>query len=306
MQRSSTACVLVQLEFAADRLSTGSANNHSASHRLTKARVRLRKPREEARKALTARMQIGRRLLGSPIGGVFEVEQMEHAVRQWGDENQNLLSRLFDTAEAADRYAERRPRLAAGRSLGLRERIANVAKSLVLELAALESQFESLGLIHEAEGDLIAVRASLQAVFLVHGHDEAALHEVARFLSSVGLEPRILRELPNRGRTIIEKFEDYATTTYAVVLLTPDDTCDGGKDGERKRPRQNVVLELGYFLGRLGRERVCALYKEGTEIPSDYKGVLFIPLDDRGGWQWILAKELKAAQLKVDLDRAMS
>lgn len=288
----------------ANSLSAASANTRSASHRLTKARVHLRQPREEARKALTARLQIGRRLLDTPIGGVFEVEQMERAVRQWGDENQNLLGRLFDTAEAADRYAERRPRLGAGRSHGLRERTASVAKSLVLEMAALESQFESLGLIHEAEGGLTSGQASLQAVFLVHGHDEAALHEVARFLDSVGLEPRILRELPNRGRTIIEKFEDYATTTYAVVLLTPDDMCEGAA-GETKQPRQNVVLELGYFLGRLGRERVCALFKEGTEIPSDYKGVLFIPLDDRGGWQWTLAKELKAAQLKVDLDRAM-
>jgi Predicted nucleotide-binding protein containing TIR-like domain len=250
-------------------------------------------------------MQLGRRFLDSPIGGVFEVEQMERAVRQWGDENQNLLTRLFDTTEAADHYAERRPRLATGSSIGFRERISNVARSLVLELSALESRFDSLGLIHEVEGDSTSGRASLQAVFLVHGHDDAALHEVARFLASVGLEPRILRELPNRGRTIIEKFEDYATTTYAVVLLTPDDACDSANGGATKRPRQNVVLELGYFLGRLGRERVCALYKEGTEIPSDYTGVLFIPFDGRGGWQWTLAKELKAAQLKVDIDRAM-
>lgn len=250
-------------------------------------------------------MVIGRRLLDSPIGGLFEVEQMERAVRQWGDENQNLLRRLFDTPEAADQYAERRPRLVAGRSTPIGERIARSAKALVLELSALEAQFEALGLIHEIESGAETGHPTLQSVFLVHGHDEAALNEVARFLSSVGLEPRILRELPNRGRTIIEKFEDYATTTYAVVLLTPDDTCETERGDARRRPRQNVIFELGYFLGRLGRERVCALFKDGTEIPSDYNGVLFVPLDSGGGWQWKLARELKAAQLKVDVDRAL-
>ncbi len=266
----------------------------------------MRQPRHEARKTLTARMVIGRRLLDAPIGTSVDIEQMERAVLQWGDENQNLIRRLFDTPDAADQYAQRRIRLVAGRTAATAERVANVAKAIVLELSALESQFETLGLIHETEPVAGATAVSLESVFLVHGHDEAALHEVARFISSVGLEPRILRELPNRGRTIIEKFEDYATTTYAVVLLTPDDSCQYDKDITEKRPRQNVVLELGYFLGRLGRERVCALYKEGTQIPSDYQGVLFVPLDDKGGWHWTLARELKAAQLKIDIDRALS
>jgi predicted nucleotide-binding protein len=76
-------------------------------------------------------------------------------------------------------------------------------------------------------------------------------------------------------------------------------------DAQKPRARQNVILELGYFLGRLGRNRVCALYRSGVEIPSDYAGVLFTELDEGGGWRLQLAKELKAAGLPVDMNNAL-
>jgi predicted nucleotide-binding protein len=68
------------------------------------------------------------------------------------------------------------------------------------------------------------------------------------------------------------------------------------------RARQNVILELGFFLGRIDRKRVCALSEDGVEIPSDYDGVLFIPLDSSGAWKLDLAKEIKASGLPVDLN----
>lgn len=82
----------------------------------------------------------------------------------------------------------------------------------------------------------------------------------------------------------IEKLEKYSDVEFAVILLTGDDRCDAGRrraDGHESRARQNVVLELGYFLGRLGRNRVCILYEKGVEIPSDVKGVLYKKLDLR-------------------------
>lgn len=145
-------------------------------------------------------------------------------------------------------------------------------------------------------------------VFLVHGHDEAALHNVARFLEQLEQDVVVLREQPNKGRTIIEKFEDYSDVGFAVVLLTADDRGRAADDdaGEMQlRARQNVILELGYFLGRLGRKRVCALYQEGIDIPSDYSGVLYVPLDANGGWRLLLAKELNAAGLPIDMNKAM-
>ncbi|MGZ9129670.1 MAG: TIR domain-containing protein [Candidatus Binatia bacterium] len=145
-------------------------------------------------------------------------------------------------------------------------------------------------------------------IFLVHGHDKGVLNEVARFLEKLNQKVVILRELPNAGRTVIEKFGDFADVGYAVVLLTPDDR--GSKvslpfKDQNLRARQNVIFELGYFIGRLGRDRVTALYLSNVEIPSDYSGVLFTEIDDRGAWRLELARELKTAGFLVDLNLAM-
>ena len=145
-------------------------------------------------------------------------------------------------------------------------------------------------------------------VFVVHGHKPGPKEAVARCLDTLGLEPIILHEKPNAGRTIIEKFSDYSDVHFAVVLLTADDegkAC-GASEGPRSRARQNVVLELGYFLGKLGRSRVCALYESGVEIPSDYQGVLFVPLDVQDKWKFDLVRELKAAGFDVDANRILT
>jgi hypothetical protein len=147
-------------------------------------------------------------------------------------------------------------------------------------------------------------------VFLVHGHDDGMKQHVARTLSKLELEPIILHEKPNQGRTIIEKFTDYSNVSFAVVLLSPDDI--GGSRNTaptdlKSRARQNVILELGYFLGRLGRARVVALYRqaEDFEMPSDYSGVLFVPYDDAGRWQFDLLKELKSCGYAVDANKLL-
>jgi predicted nucleotide-binding protein len=144
-------------------------------------------------------------------------------------------------------------------------------------------------------------------IFLVHGHDDRVLHETARFLEKLRQDIIILREQPNQGRTIIEKFEDYADVGFAVVLLTADDVgaTKTLASSLNARARQNVLFEFGYFIGRLGRNRVCALYVEGVEIPSDYSGVLYTKLDGTGAWRLELAKELKAAGLPVDMNLAL-
>jgi predicted nucleotide-binding protein len=147
-----------------------------------------------------------------------------------------------------------------------------------------------------------------ERVFLVHGHDEAMLQACARFLEKLGLPVTILREQSNQGRTVIEKFVHNSDVAFAVVLLTADDR--GGPAGlpyenQQPRARQNVILELGFFLGRLGRERVCALYGEGVEVPSDYQGVAFVRLDSGMAWRLELARELQAVGLPVDLNKVV-
>lgn len=144
-------------------------------------------------------------------------------------------------------------------------------------------------------------------VFLVYGHDESAREGAARYLEKLQLQPIILHEQPNSGQTIIEKVEKYGEVAFAVVLLTPDDVgaARGNADDLKPRARQNVILELGYFLGRLGRNRVAALIKGHIEKPSDYDGVVYIQMDNAGAWRLQLARELKTAGLKVDLNGAI-
>lgn len=142
-------------------------------------------------------------------------------------------------------------------------------------------------------------------VFIVHGHDGEAREAVARFLGNVGFDPIILHEQANRGRTVIEKVEDNSDVSFAVVLLTPDD--EGSVKGGTPEPRvrQNVLLELGYFIGRLGREKVCALRRGKVEVPSDFAGVVWTEMDDGNGWKLALGQELQAAGHEVDWKKFM-
>ena len=142
-------------------------------------------------------------------------------------------------------------------------------------------------------------------IFIVHGHDEGARESVARYLEHLGFQPIILHEQANRGRTVIEKVEANSDVSFAVVLLTPDDEgCVKGGATE-PRARQNVLLELGYFIGRLGRERVCALKRGVVEIPSDFAGVVWEAMDGGAGWKQALGRELAAAGHEIDWNKVM-
>lgn len=142
-------------------------------------------------------------------------------------------------------------------------------------------------------------------VFVVHGHDGEARETVARYLHALDFEPVILHEQANQGRTVIEKIEAQSDVKFAVVLLTPDDVGRSVKESDLKhRARQNVLLELGYFLGSLGRSKVCALKRGDVDIPSDFAGVVWEKMDDGNGWKLSLARELKAAGHEVDLNKA--
>jgi predicted nucleotide-binding protein len=144
-------------------------------------------------------------------------------------------------------------------------------------------------------------------VFLVHGRDEGAREKVARVLERLGLEVVILAEQANEGRTLIEKFEANALDIgFAVVLLVAEDIGYMAGDTAPEaanRARQNVILELGYFMARLGRSRVAAVLGEGVEQPTDILGIAYIPLDREAAWRLRLAQELKTVGFDVDLNR---
>lgn len=146
-----------------------------------------------------------------------------------------------------------------------------------------------------------------RSVFVVHGHDDEAKESVARFVEKLNLEAVILHEQPSLGKTIIEKFEKYANVRFAVVLLTPDDVGAVASQPKslKARARQNVIFELGFFVAKLGRRNVCALYKEEVEIPSDIQGLLYVPMDRNGAWRSQLAREMQASGLPIDATKLL-
>jgi predicted nucleotide-binding protein len=160
------------------------------------------------------------------------------------------------------------------------------------------------GQAQQRAGAGVGLQEGRREVFVVHGHDAAVKESVARFIERLKLKPIILHEYADQGRTIIEKFEECSSAVgFAVVLLTPDDTGRAVGSAELKpRARQNVILELGYFIGVLGRRHVCALKAPSVEVPSDLDGLLYVELDAAGAWRLRLAKEMKAAGLDVDLN----
>lgn len=156
-----------------------------------------------------------------------------------------------------------------------------------------------------------ALKPKSNKIFVVHGHDNEMKLAVARTIEQLGLEPIILYEQPDKGFTIIEKSVNYSDVGFAVVLLSPDDmgypkTSTPNK--ARPRARQNVVLELGFFLGKLGRSHVLVLHRSAAdlEMPSDYVGVIYKPFDEAGAWRFEFGRELKAAGYDIDLNKLNS
>ncbi len=138
-------------------------------------------------------------------------------------------------------------------------------------------------------------------VFVVHGHDEALKEKVARLLEKQGLEAIILSEQANKGKTIIEKFEENSDVGAAICLFTGDDIGKEKSEAvEKQRARQNVVYEAGYFMGKLGRERVIMLVDEGIELPSDLQGVVYT---DSESWKTEVLQELQSIGYAIDFNK---
>ena len=274
---------------------------------------RLKAPVGEVRQKINDRIEKGQAIAQVSIESIEKLEQTRKEYYKWSDYNKELLKQLFTNDSMAEEYSRRASFTIIGDET-FYEQVSDFRSDVKDKIHRLESISERLELIPLAEtvGSALekpstVTMRSTSKVFIVHGHDDAAREAMARFLSKLGLEPIILHEQANEGRTIIEKLEHYSDVGYAVVLLTPDDEGRKKVDGEalRDRARQNVILELGYFMCKLGRRGVCALHRGSVEIPTDYLGVMYVPLDEAGGWQLRLAKELKAAGFEVDMNKAV-
>jgi len=272
----------------------------------------LQVTREEAAQKIGERIALGEELFARQISNMEQLDAAENEYRRWNSYNAEMLKRLFTTHKFEEEYSwwgvmvsmyDKSPA----------EKVKEHKNEIREKIHRLESVRDRLELVPVAVGVVKPGRTAVardrtNKVFVVHGHDEAARESVARFLERIGIEAVILHEQATGGRTIVEKLEHYADVDFAVILLTPDDV--GGvktssPDKLQPRARQNVVLELGFFVGKLGRRHVCALYKGSLELPSDYLGVGYVALDEGGGWRLQLAKELRGSGFSVDMNLAL-
>lgn len=281
--------------------------------------------KEDFRVKLKSRIDIGTNLLDREIRisrttikgqtsilRIQEYDKREKALfladyKKWDSYNRELISRSFDNNESPQSYFMEYER--TGDPMQLFDDVIDEAKQQINEkVICLESILEQLPLIpHDVGRDIYLNKKGADVenidVFIVHGHDSGLKNEVARFITESGYRPIILHEQPNAGKTIIEKIETYTNACYAIILYTP---CDKGaqRDGEQLLPRarQNVVFEHGYLIGKLGRERVCALMKNDVETPGDINGVVYVAYDEHGAWKNAIAKEFDALGLKININ----
>ncbi|ASK21861.1 nucleotide-binding protein [Halomonas sp. N3-2A] len=195
----------------------------------------------------------------------------------------------------------------------LAEEIRDLKDDIENKIHRIESIIERLELI-PVSGTLSSSPATesnkqkidRSKVFIVHGHDNEAKLEVARFVTKIGFEPIIIHEQVSASKTIIEKIEAYSDVGFGVVIYSPCDVGAKSDDAEnlKGRARQNVVFEHGFLIGKLGRPNVCPLVKGNVETPNDISGVVYTSMDNEN-WQLELAKELREAGYTVDMNKVI-
>jgi predicted nucleotide-binding protein len=147
-------------------------------------------------------------------------------------------------------------------------------------------------------------------VFVVCGTDSEMKKAVTDALTKLRLVPVVMCEEPSQGRKIVERFADYADVGFAVVLLSPDDFAYSAEESPSKRklrPRQDVVFELGFLLGKLGKDKVLVFYREHENFgsPTEFEGLKVVAFDNRDSWKLALIRELTNCGYSVEADRIL-
>jgi predicted nucleotide-binding protein len=248
--------------------------------------------------------------LNAPYGfgsnRIPELDALKRNVSQWRDYNQTWLDKNL-SGEAADEYKRASTHWGFGGADNPAKELGYLREDVESEVSKLQSIYERLHMWPPAADLTSPLPSGPQPtpgapIFIVHGSDTMRAEAIARTVErATGRDTIILREQPNLGQTLIEKFESNATQApYAIIVLTPDD--QGSRKGEtdtRPRGRQNVIFEMGYFYGRIGRRNVAVLIDATVEKPSDTDGIAYIALDDNGAWKSELFRELHHANINV-------
>lgn len=271
--------------------------------------IQLKRGIEEVREKLQLRLTIGEdlqaRVASANVNAGRAVQDLRDEVRNWDDYNDSLLPTLFSGPIL--REYQNVAAIGSARADAISV-LRGLAFDLDHHLRKLKSIVGRLELWRVDSGaDVTKSDASaVPTIFLVHGHDEAKKEAVARAVErATGADVVVLHERLNLGRTLIEKFEEHAgSATYAIINLTGDDVGKAANAANLSpRARQNVVFEMGFFFGALGRRRVAVLVDAGVEKPSDLDGIVYVQFDAAGAWKRTLMKEIEAAGLTVDHNR---
>lgn len=255
-----------------------------------KEQMALTVSREDAKARLQDRIDKGIELKQIQANTPAAFEELSNNYSKWTAFNSELLRRLFTTEDAAKEYEYWGVMAISRREPSLGEKIAEKYKDIDKKIHRLDSIIERLELIplgnsvtptpQEKTG---AAGAKSNKVFVVHGHDEISKTNLEVFLHEIGLEPVVLHRQADVGLTVIEKFEKHSDVGYAFILLTPDEVAylaaeQAKPDQDRVREyraRPNVIFEFGYFVGKLGRSKVCCLYTGNVSLPSDVSGMIY-------------------------------
>ena len=281
-----------------------------------KLTMELAVSRDNAKQRLQDRINQGMELKQRQVGTREALDEFSNSYGKWDRFNSELLRRIFTTDEAAKEYDYWGVGIISLREPALGERIADVYKDIDKKTHRLDSIVERLELIPLSSQlaptepvRLSSILPKTKKVFVVHGHDEIAKTGLEVFLHEIGLEPIVLHRQADVGLTVIEKFEKHSDVGYAFILLTPDEVAylasdETKADAERKkelRARPNVIFEFGYFIGKLGRSKVCCLYTGAVSLPSDVNGMIYKRYDKSiEEVAYSVIKDLKASGYEVD------
>lgn len=196
-----------------------------------------------------------------------------------------------------------------GNNLGTVLKLANGCIVNCWDKGTVSFQGKNVEQIMSILSEAPALPMQNRKVFVVYGHDNNARTQLEAMLRRWDLEPLILDQLISSGQTIIEKLEEYTQqVNFGIVLATPDDMGYPKNDETKKqyRVRQNVVLELGMLLARVGREKVAILLSQSEEMekPSDIDGLIYIPFKGNVEETKVsLAKEMNRNGYTLDISK---
>lgn len=250
-------------------------------------------PPEKADELIENQLLQGDTLLKLKISNLQQWKSAETKFKIWNSENYELLKSIFKNNKVAKDYSS------SGWSISrifisdlkLSEKTTKLYSDIKEKLDKLSSIKLSLGIfkIKTKTGE----RDNSKKLFFVHGTNCSTKSVILNFITQLGLEPIVLQEFIAGGKTLIDEILIRSEVKFAIVLLTPDNV--GGIQPEKLkfRANQNVILELGIFVGLLGRENICGLYTSDLELPEDYHGFEYIQIDKQNKWQEQVISELQ-------------